>query len=152
MRYQRDMVTEVFEAKQFKSDVRSDLWDCFEASIASEVIKIALRSNMHMVLHVFEVQEIKTGVKMASGNCRWPCCPLVYKAIALLFFVRLRTSKLVLTDWPLMLQSIPKHIMVVSGSATEQRQSEKRRERRGWPIFPHPRATSTRNLAVVVDR
>ena len=54
------MGTRVIEVTEFNSEVSFDLRGHSEATTASEIVKVAFRSNMHMDSRVFEVVDFKS--------------------------------------------------------------------------------------------
>ena len=59
----RDMGSWVIEVTEFDFEVRCDLRGCLEATMASEVTKMAVRGNMHNDTRVIEVADFKSKVK-----------------------------------------------------------------------------------------
>ena len=60
----RDMGTYVIKVTQFNSEVRCDLRGHFEAAMASEATKMAVRGNMHIDTRVIKVAGFKSEVKL----------------------------------------------------------------------------------------
>ena len=54
------MVTYVIEVTELKFEVRYDLRGCLETTMASEVMKIAIRNNMHIDMRVIRATDLKS--------------------------------------------------------------------------------------------
>ena len=61
--YYKTTVIRVFEVTDLKFEVKYDLRGHLEAAMASEVMKIAFRGNMHIDIRVIEVTELNFEVK-----------------------------------------------------------------------------------------
>ena len=61
--YYKTTVIRVCEVTDLKSEVKFDLWGHLEAAMASEVMKIAFRGNIHIDIRVIEVTELNFEVK-----------------------------------------------------------------------------------------
>ena len=61
--YYKTTVTRVFEVTDLKSEVKFDLRGHLEAAMASEIMKIAFRGNLHIDIKVNEVTELNFVVK-----------------------------------------------------------------------------------------
>ena len=61
--YYKTTVIRVYEVTDLKSEVKSDLRGHLEATMASEVMKIAFGGNMHIDISVIEVTELNFVVK-----------------------------------------------------------------------------------------
>ena len=63
-RGQISMATWVLEVTEFVYEARCQIRGCLEAAMASEVIKMAVRGNMHNDTRVFEDADFKSEVKL----------------------------------------------------------------------------------------
>ena len=61
--YYKVTVKRVCEVPDLKSEVKFDLWGHLEAKMASEIMKMAYRGNMHKDIRVIEVTELNFEVK-----------------------------------------------------------------------------------------